>query len=143
MTRKTSCGILLAVLCLAGCDSGGSSESAQEGEHASSPAAAVVRQFYDAANESDGTKACGLLTDSSIPTVVRVQTRAECVRTINGFEPGSFETDKGELVDIEGVDESDDGFDVDAVVKGRTAGTYSVVRRNGRLLIAGFSPEEG
>jgi len=143
MTRKTSCGILLAVLCLAGCDSGGSSEPKQESEHASSPAAALVRQFYDAANESDGTKACGLLTDAGIPTVVRVKTRAECVTTINGFTQGSLGRDKGELVDIEGVDESDDGFDVDAVVKGRTAGTYSVVRRHGRLLIDGFSPEEG
>src|SRR3954451_11275530 len=143
MTRKTSCGILLAVLCLAGCDSGGSSGSEQESEHASSPAAAVVRQFYDAANESDGTKACGLLTDAAIPRVVRVKTRAECVSTISGFAQGSFERKKGELVDIEGVDESGDGFDVDAVVKGRTAGTYSIVRREGRLLIDGFSPEEG
>jgi len=143
MTRKTSCGILLAALCLAGCDSGGSSESEQEGEHANSPAAAVVREFYDAADESNGAKACSLLTDAALPTVVRVKSRPECVRTINGLTEGSFERDEGELVEIEGVDESGDGFDVDAVVKGRTAGTYSVVRRNGRLLIAGFSSEEG
>jgi hypothetical protein len=143
MTRKTSCGILLAVLCLAGCDSGGSSESEQEREHASSPGAALVRQFYDAANDADGASACGLLTDAGIRTVVRVKTRAECIRTISGFAQGSFETDKGELVEIEGVDENHDGFDVDAVVKGRTTGTYAVVRRNGRLLIDGFSPEEG
>ena len=143
MTRKTSCGILLAVLCLAGCDSGGSSKSEQEREHASSPAAALVRQFYDAANDADGARACGLLTDAGIRTVVRVKTRAECIRTVGGFAHGSFETEKGELVEIEGVDESHDGFDVDAVVKGRTAGTYAVVRRNGGLLIDGFTPEEG
>jgi hypothetical protein len=143
MTRKTSCGILLAVLCLAGCDSGGSSESEREREHANSPAAALVRQFYGAANESDGAKACGLLTDAGIRTVVRVKTRAECIETINGFAQGSFERDKGDLVDIEGVDESDGGFDVDAVVKGRTEGTYSVIQGNGHLLIDGFGSKEG
>lgn len=143
MTRKTSCGILLAVLCLAGCDSGGSTESEQESERASSPAAALVRQFYDAANEADGAKACGLLTDAGVRTVARVNGRAECITTVSGFAPGSFERDNGDLVEIEGVDESGDGFDVDAVVKGRAEGTYSVVRRSGRLLIDGFRSDEG
>jgi len=143
MTRKTSCGILLAVLCLAGCDSNGSSESEQAREHGNSPAAAVVRQFYDAANDADGTKACDLLTESGIRTVVRVKTREDCIHTVGGFARGSFESNKGELVEIEGVDESADGFDVDAVVKGRTEGTYAVIRRHGRLLIDGFQAKEG
>jgi hypothetical protein len=65
------------------------------------------------------------------------------METVGGFAPGSFETDKGELVEIEGVDESGDGFDIDAVVKGRTAGTYAVIRRDRELLIDGFTPEEG
>ena len=156
MTRKTSCGILLAVLCLAGCDSGGSSEPKQESEHASSPAAALVRQFYDAANESDGTKACGLLTDAGVDRT-RFGVYLGSGEGVQDFEhlaamvaqanlPGTRTYDRSALAGSayrEYVAESDDGFDVDAVVKGRTAGTYSVVRRHGRLLIDGFSPEEG
>jgi len=144
MARKRSCGILLAILLVAGCESGSrDSESEQEREDASSPAAALVREFYDAANDADGAKACDLLTEAGVRTVVRVKARADCVRTVDGFSQGSFEGDKGDLVEIEGVEESDDGFDVDAVVKGRAEGTYSVIRRNGRLLIDDFSSKEG
>lgn len=142
MWSKLSCGLLIAAFCLAGCDSD-KSESQQERERADSPAAQLVRSFYEAANDADGTRACGLLTDAGIRTVVRVKTRADCVTTVNGFQAGSFENDEGELVEIEGVEEGEDGFDVDAVVKGRTEGTYDVVRRGGRLLIDGFRPEEG
>jgi len=144
MSWKTSCGTLfVAAACLAGCDSGESSKSEQEREHTSSPAAQLVRSFYAAANDAAGAKACRLLTDAGIQTVVRVSTRSDCVRTVNGFQAGSFDTGEDELVEIEGVDEAEDGFDVDAVVKGRSEGTYSVVRRNGRLLIDGFETEEG
>jgi hypothetical protein len=142
MSAKVSCGLLIAALCLAGCGSD-KSESEQEGEHADSPAAQLVRHFYEAANDANGTEACGLLTEAGIRTVVRVKTRDECIRTVDGFEAGSFESDEGELVEIEEVDEDEDGFDVDAVVKGRTEGAYSVVRRGGRLLIDGFKSEEG
>ena len=142
MLLRASSGFVIAALCLAGCDSGGS-ESEQEREGSDSPAAQLVRQFYDAANDADGSKACGLLTDAGIRTVVRVKTRPDCLRTVDNFQRGSFEPADGELVEIEEVEENEDGFDVDAVVKGRTEGKYSVVRRNGRLLIDGFKSEEG
>lgn len=143
MSWKASCGILLGLVFAAGCSSGESSKSEGEGEHATSPAAQLVRSFYAAANDADGATACGLLTDDGIRTVVQVATRTDCVRTVNGFQGGSFDTGKDELVEIEGVDEGNDGFDVDAVVKGRSEGTYSVVRRNDRLLIDGFKAKEG
>jgi hypothetical protein len=142
MLLRASTGLLLVALCLAGCDSKGG-ESEQEREGSNSPAAQLVRHFYEAANDADGTEACGLLTASGIRSVVRVKTRADCVRTVDGFEPGSFEPAEGELVEIEGVEEGEDGFDVDAVVKGRTEGKYSVIRRNGHLLIDSFRSEEG
>ena len=66
------------------------------------------------------------------------------MRTIDGFTPGSFTGEDGEILEVEGVEEhGDDAFDVEGVVKGRTAGVYSVVKRNGGLLIDGFEPEEG
>ena len=142
MSSKVSCGLLAAALCLAGCGSD-KSESEQEREHADSPAAQLVRDFYEAANDANGTQACGLLTEAGIRTVVRVKTRDECIRTVDAFQTGSFENEDGELVEIEGVEQGEDGFDVDAVVKGRTEGTYSVVRRGGRLLIDGFKSDEG
>ena len=142
MSLRASCGVVIAALCLAGCGSE-TSESEQEREHADSPAAQLVRHFYEAANDADGTEACGLLTDAGIRAVVRVKTRADCVRTVDGFEQGSFETDNGELVEIEGVEQGEDGFDVDAVVKGRTEGRYTVVRRSDRLVIDGFTSKEG
>ena len=142
MASRVSCGVAIAALFLAGCGSE-KSESEQEREHADSPAAQVVRHFYEAANDADGREACGLLTDAGIRTVVRVKSRAECVGAVDAFERGSFESDEGDLVEIEGVDENEDGFDVDAVVKGRTEGTYTVTRRGGRLLIDGFRSKEG
>jgi hypothetical protein len=144
MSSKVVCTALAAAaLCLAGCDSG-ASESEHERESADAPAAETVREFYDAANRSAGKDACGLLTDNGIRTVVRTATRAACVRTIDGLERGSFESDDGELVEVEGVDDrGSDAFDVDAVVKGRTAGTFHVVKRGARLVIDGFEPEEG
>ena len=103
MWGKTMCGIVLvAMVCLAGCDSGGS-ESEQERERADSPAAQLVRHFYEAANDADGTEACGLLTDTGIRTVVRVKTRADCVNTVDGFQAGSFEADEGEPGTIRAV----------------------------------------
>jgi hypothetical protein len=139
--RRAVCAVI-AVVGLPACDSGGS-EAEREGGNADSPAAQTVRAFYAAANDAAGRKACALLTPAGIRTVVRVATSEACVRTIDGFAPGSFEDEKGELLVVEGVDEQGDGFDVDARVKGRSAGTYSVVKRGDRLVIAGFKPEKG
>jgi hypothetical protein len=139
--RWTVCAVI-AVLGLPACDSG-SSEAEKDPEGAKAPAAQTVRAFYEAADEAAGEQACALLTAGGIQTVVRVQTRSACVRTIDGFAHGSFSNEDGELLEVEGVEEHGDGFDVEAVVKGRTAGVYSVVKRNGRLLIDGFEPEEG
>ena len=133
---------ILAAVCVGGCDSG-ESESEHESESANAPAAQTVRDFYDAANRSSGEDACALLTRRGVRSVVHVASRPACIRTIDAFDPGSFESEEGDLVEIEGVDERGEGFDVDAVVKNRTAGTYSVVRRGGRLLIDAFKPEEG
>ena len=102
-----------------------------------------MRDFYAAADRPAGAKACSLLTESGVRAIVHASTRAECVRTIDGFAPGSFSDDSGSLLRIEGVDETRDGFDVDGVLEGRSGGAYSVVERNGRLLIDGFTPEEG
>jgi hypothetical protein len=144
MSSKVVCAAFAAaVLSLAGCDSG-ESKSEHEGESASAPAAQTVRDFYDAANRSAGKDACALLTDNGIRTVVRAASRASCVSTIDGLDEGSFEAKEGELLDIEGVDESGgDSFEVDAALKGRSGGTFHVVKRDGRLLIDGFEPEEG
>jgi hypothetical protein len=133
---------IIAVLGLPACDSGSEAESERESSDA--PAAQTVRAFYAAADKAAGEEACALLTASGIRTVVRVATRADCVRTIDGFVPGSFTGDDGELLEVEGVEErGGDGFDVEAVVKGRSAGVYSVVERRGRLVIERFEPEEG
>jgi hypothetical protein len=137
MWWKASCGVVAAAVCLAGCG------SERERERSDSPAAQVVRDFYEAANDADGQEACALLTDAGIRTVVRVKSRAECVGTVGAFQRGSLEVENGELVEIEGVAQGEDGFDVDAVITGRTEGTYTVVRRNGRLLIDGFASKEG
>jgi hypothetical protein len=142
MSWKGASWTAIVVLAVAGCDSG-KSESEQEREGATGPAAAAVREFYDAANDSAGEKACALLTTRGVRTVARVKSRQECVRTINGLTPGSFESDEDELVDIEGVEEAGDGFDVEAVVKGRSEGAFSVVEQNGKLLIDGFTSDEG
>jgi hypothetical protein len=139
--RWAICAII-AVLGLPACDSGGS-EAEKERESSDAPAAQTVRAFYAAADKAAGEQACALLTANGIRTVVRVATRAACVRTIDGFAPGSFTGDDGELLEVEGVEERGDGFDVEAVVKGRSAGVYSVVKRDGRLLIERFEPEEG
>ena len=143
MSSRWAVCAVVAVLGLPACDSGGS-EAEQEGENADAPAAQTVRAFYDAADDAAGQKACALLTENGIRTVVRVKTRPACVRTIGGFERGSFTGKDGEILEVEGVEEhGEDAFDVEGVVKGRSAGVYSVVKRNGRLLIDGFEPEEG
>ena len=142
MLWKLAVAAVAGALVVAGCDSG-ESEAEKEREGSGSPAAQVVRDFYDAANEADGEKACALLTRSGVRTVVRVPTRAACVRTVDALAPGSFESDKGELVDVEGVEERGDGFDVEAVVKGRSEGVFSVLERDGRLVIDRFESEEG
>jgi hypothetical protein len=139
--RWAGCAVI-AVLGLPACDSGGS-EAEKEGESVKAPAAQTVRAFYKAADDAAGEQACALLTVSGIQTVVRVQTRTACVRTIDGFAPGSFSNEDGELLEVEGVEEHGDGFDVEAVLKGRSGGVYSVVKRNDRLMIDGFEPEEG
>jgi hypothetical protein len=139
--RWAVCAVV-AVVGLPACDSG-SSEAEKERASADAPPAKTVRAFYAAADDAAGPKACALLTENGIRTVVRVKTRAACVRTIGGFAPGSFSSKDGELLQIEGVDEHGDGFDVQAVLKGRAGGVYSVVKRNGRLLIDGFKPEKG
>jgi hypothetical protein len=139
--RWAGCAVI-AVLALPACDSGGF-KAEKERESVKAPAAQTVRAFYKAADDAAGEQACALLTVSGIQTVVRVQTRTACVRTIDGFAPGSFSNEDGELLEVEGVEEHGDGFDVEAVLKGRSGGVYSVVKRNGRLMIAGFEPEEG
>lgn len=143
MSSRWAVCAVVAVLGLPACDSAGS-EAEQEGENADAPAAQTVRAFYDAADDAAGEKACALLTENGIRTVVHVKTRAACVRTISGFSPGSFTGKDGEILEVEGVEErGDDAFGVEGVVKGRSAGVYSVVRRDGGLLIDGFEPEEG
>jgi hypothetical protein len=139
--RWAVCGVI-AVLGLPACDSGGS-EAEREHNSAESPAAETVRAFYAAADDAAGERACALLTPAGIRTVVRVGTRAACIRTIDGFAPGSFTTEDGGLLHVDLVEENGDGFDVEGEVKGRSAGVYAVVERNGRLLIDGFEPEEG
>ena len=132
-----------AALCLAGCDSG-KKESERERESSNAPAAQVVRSFYDAANHAAGEKACALLTDGGVRSIVHQSSRPACIRTINALEPGSFDDRDGELLAIEGVEEDGaDAFAVDAALKGRSGGTYRVVRRNGMLLIDGFQSDEG
>jgi len=142
MPWKGAAWVAVGVLALAGCDSG-DSESERESEGSDSPAARLVREFYDAANDSAGAKACALLTDKGIRTVVHVTTRSGCVRTISSLTPGSFESKDGELVEVEGAEEAEGGFHVDAVVKGRSEGVFTVIHRNGRLAIDGFESEEG
>jgi hypothetical protein len=142
MSWRWAVWAVVAVLALPGCDSD-SSEAEKAKESADAPAAGAVRAFYAAADDAAGEQACSLLTVSGIKTVVRVPTRAACVRTIDGFAQGSFSDDDGDLLEVEGVEEHRDGFDVEATVKGRSGGVYSVVERNGRLLIDGFEPEEG
>jgi hypothetical protein len=140
--RAAGC-LLFAVAFLAGCESEGS-EAEQEGENANAPAAQTVRHFYDAANRSAGKDACALLTPSGMQQIVHVSSSAACSRTIDGFAPGSFSSEKGELLQVKGVDErGDDGFAVDARLTGRSGGTYVVVRRDGTLLIDGFESDEG
>src|SRR5512133_940696 len=120
---------------LAGCESEGS-EAEREGENANAPAAQTVRAFYAAANRSAGSEACALLTTSGIQTIVHVSSRAACIRTIDAFAPGSFTSKDGELLQVEGVDEHGaDAFAVDARLVGRSGGTYTVVKHEGRLLI--------
>lgn len=142
MSRRWAVYAVAAVFGLPACDSG-SSEAEKERANADAPAAETVQAFYDAADDAAGEKACALLTANGIRTLVRVQTRPACVRTIDGFEPGSFSGKDGELLEVEGIEEHGDGFDVQAVLKSRTGGVYSVVKRDGRLLIDGFEPEEG
>lgn len=135
--------MLAAAALLAGCESGGSEEE-REGESANAPAAQTVRAFYAAADRSAGPEACALLTRRGLQSVAHVTSRAACVRTIDGFAPGSFSSKDGELLHVEGVDErGDDAFAVDAQLVGRSGGTYTVVKRNGRLLIDRFESDEG
>ena len=136
--RAAGC-VLVAVVFLAGCESEGS-EAEKEGENANAPAAQAVRAFYDAADRSRGSAACALLTTRGIRQVVHVASRAACVRTIDALAPGSFSN----VLHVEGVDERGEGaFAVDAQLKGRSGGTYTVVKRHGRLLIDGFESDEG
>ena len=139
MSWRAACWLLVSVLFLAACESKGS-EAEKEGENANTPAARTVRAFYDAADHSAGQKACALLTARGISQIVHVPSRAACVTTVNAFSPGSFSN----VLHIEGVDEhGDNAFTVAALLKGRSAGTYTVVQRAGRLLIDGFESEEG
>jgi hypothetical protein len=143
MSSRWALLAVVALLGLAGCKESGGSEAEREGENAEKPAAKTVSAFYDAADEPDGEKACSLLTADGIRAIVRVGSRAACVRTIDGFDPGSFSDDKGDLLEIEEVEEHGDTTDVGASLKGRSGGVYTVVKQNGRLLIDGFKPEEG
>lgn len=128
--------IVLAAL-LGGC---GSSRSGREGMLRAGEEA--LKGFYGAANNADGQDACGRLTRGGIERIVHVRTRAACVRTISGFRKGAFAAGEGELVDVEHVEAAADGVDVEAEVKGRSGGTYHLIRRGGKLLIDSFDPEE-
>jgi len=128
-----------AVALLAGCESDGS-EAEREGENVDAPAAQTVRAFYDAADRSDGARACALLTLRGTEQVVHVSSRAACVRTIDGLARGSF----SKVLHVDGVDDLGDGaFSVDAELRGRSGGAYRVIEREGRLLIDGFESDEG
>src|SRR5206468_9294725 len=98
--RAAGC-LLVAVVLVAGCESN-SSEAEKEGENA--PAAQTVRAFYAAANRAAGDEACTLLTTRGIQQVVHVSSRAGCISTIGGLARGSFSSEEGELLHIEGVD---------------------------------------
>jgi hypothetical protein len=139
-----SCALAACVLVgLTACKESSSSEADHEGKAADSPAARAVRDFYAAADKPAGEEACTLLTERGIRAIVHVSSRAACAQTIDGFAPGSFSDDSGLLLRVEGVEQSQDGFDVDGLLKGRSGGTYSVVERHGRFLIDGFKPEKG
>ena len=104
-----------AVALLTSCDSDGSGAE-REGESADAPAAQTVRAFYDAADRSAGREACALLTDRGRQQIVRVSSRAACVKKIDAFAPGSFSN----VLHVEGVEEQgDEAFSVDAGLRGR------------------------
>jgi hypothetical protein len=137
--------LAVAAALAAGCESGGGgSEAEREGESANAPVAQTVRAFYEAANRPAGAEACALLTARGIQSIVHVTSHGACVRTIDGFAPGSFTSKDGELLHVEGVDEAgEEAFSVDARLEGRSGGTYTVIRRNGHLLIDRFESDEG
>jgi hypothetical protein len=136
--RALTC-LFVACVFAAGCESEGSGQE-HESENANAPAAQVVRAFYDAANDSAGEKACALLTIRGIRQIVHVSSHGACVSAIGELAQGSF----ANVLEVEGVDEDgEDAFSVDARLKGRSEGRYTVVKRAGRLLIDGFEPEEG
>lgn len=129
--------VVLALM--TGCESEGS-EVERDGESADAPAAQIVRDFYDAANRSAGTEACALLTTQGRMQIVHVASQGACVTAINTLAPGSFSN----VLHVEGVDErGGEGFSVDAQLKSRSGGTYTVIKRDGRLLIDGFESDEG
>jgi hypothetical protein len=139
MSWRAGACLVVAVAFLAGCESEGS-ESEKEGESANEPAAQTVRAFYDAADRSAGPDACALLTARGIQQIVHVSSRAACRATINALAPRSF----SHVLHVEGVEEKGaDAFAVDAQLKGRSGGTYTVVKRDGQLLIDGFESDEG
>jgi hypothetical protein len=107
------------------------------------PAVKALRAFYEAADAADGRRACGFLTDSGIRQIVRVHTRQECVMAVDRFAPGLFHSDDEEFVEVERVEDREDGAEVEAEIKGRSGGTFMFVRRGGRTLISGFKSEEG
>jgi hypothetical protein len=136
--------VLVAALGLSGCGgSGGLEPGTQSKGGDTSRAERALRGFYAAANDADGRRACLGLTPTGIRQVVRVGSRAACIRTISAFRPGSFADADGKLVRVEHVEDRGDAVQVEAEVKGRSSGVYSLVERNGRLLIDGFDSEEG
>ena len=127
---------------LGGCGSS-SSEKATESNSKEAPAAErTLKSFYDAANDADCERACAYLTAQGIRQIVRVGSRAACVRTIDGFSKGSFAHGDGELVDVEHVEDRGDTVEVEAEVKSRSGGTYRMVKRDGELLVDSFESEE-
>lgn len=139
MSWRAAVLLITAIAFLAGCESEGS-EAEKEGESANAPAAQTVRAFYDAADRSAGAEACSLLTTRGIRQIVHATSRDRCVTTIAALAPGSF----SHVLKVEGVDErGNDAFAVDAQLKGRSGGTYTVIKRSGRLLIDGFESDEG
>ncbi|MFL5967818.1 MAG: hypothetical protein ACJ747_14820 [Gaiellaceae bacterium] len=143
MRAVTSIAAILAVAWTTGCGSANDSGEAS-GSARTDAAKQALKNFYAAANDADGGRACGYLTMDGIRQIVRVRSRPDCVRTVGALSPGSFAgaTGDADLVDVEHVEEREGAVDVEAEVHGRSGGTYRLVDRRGMLLIDGFEPEE-
>ena len=133
---------LLTVPALAGCGSSSAEKAKDSDSKRASAAEQALNAFYAAANDANGKRACGYLTDQGVRRIVRVGWSAACVRMISGFDKGSFAHGEGELVDVEHVEASAGAVEVEAEVKGRSGGTYRLVERGRKLRIDSFESKE-